>query len=95
MKLTVIGALAAALIAAPIVAAPAFAQAQAQTWLSVSDVESRLTAQGFRVLEVERDDGHFEVQAYESNGNCVELDVHRSTGEIIRTKRDDDCGRYD
>ncbi len=70
--------------------------AQAQTTtaagdLSLSQVEQRLSQQGFRVLEIERDDGRYEVKAFNSAGQCVELDVNRRSGDIIRTERDDDC----
>ena len=70
--------------------------AQAQTTtaagdLSLSQVEQRLSQQGFRVLEIERDDGRYEVKAFNSAGQCVELDVTRRSGDIIRTERDDDC----
>lgn len=68
--------------------------AQAQTAagdLSLSQVEQRLSQQGFRVLEIERDDGRYEVKAFNSAGQCVELDVNRRSGDIIRTERDDDC----
>ena len=82
-------AIAAAAITAFAFAAPATAQSNSD--LSLSQIETRLTQQGFRVLEIERDDGHYEVKAFNSAGNCVELDVNRSSGEILRTKSDDDC----
>ncbi|ANP44978.1 PepSY domain-containing protein [Candidatus Viadribacter manganicus] len=86
-------AIAAAAMAAFALAAPASAQSVAsQPELSLSQVEGRLTAQGFRVLEIERDDGRYEVKALNSAGACVELDVHRSSGEVLRTRSDDDCG---
>lgn len=86
-------AIAAAALASLAIAAPAFAQAaSAQAELTLSQVESRLSEQGFRVLEIERDDGRYEVKAFNSAGACVELDVNRRTGEILRTKGDDDCG---
>lgn len=84
-------AFAAAAIAALAFAAPAVAQNNTSDQ-SLGQIESRLSAQGFRVLEIERDDGHYEVKALNSAGQCVELDVSRSNGEILRTKSDDDCG---
>lgn len=72
-------------------AVPAQAQTAATSDLSLSQVEQRLTQQGFRVLEIERDDGRYEVKALNSAGQCVELDVNRRSGDIIRTERDDDC----
>lgn len=85
-------AFAAAVVAALTFAAPAAAQAvSARPELTLSQIESRLTGQGFRVLEIERDDGYYEVKAVSEAGACVELDVNRRTGDIVRTKRDDDC----
>jgi hypothetical protein len=86
-------AIAAAALASFAFAAPAFAQSVSTLpELSLSQIESRLSERGFRVLEIERDDGHYEVKALTSAGACVEMDVNRRTGDIVRTKRDDDCG---
>jgi len=83
----------AAALAALVFTTPTFAQSVSTLpELSLSQVESRLTERGFRVLEIERDDGRYEVKAFDSAGNCVEMDVHRRTGDILRTKSDDDCG---
>lgn len=82
-------AIAVAAVAALAFAAPAVAQSNGD--LSLSQIETRLSAQGFRVLEIERDDGYYEVKAVNSAGACVELDVNRRTGEIVRTESDDDC----
>jgi hypothetical protein len=89
-----IRACAAAIVAAGLFATPvAFAQtANSGDALSLSQVESRLNQQGFRVLEIERDDGRYEVKAWNSDNRCVELDVDRRTGAILRTESDDDCG---
>lgn len=85
-------AIAAAALASFAFAVPAFAQSvSTRPELSLSQIESRLSERGFRVLEIERDDGHYEVKAFNSAGNCVELDVNRRTGDIVRTKSDDDC----
>lgn len=82
---------AALLFAAFAVPAQAQTAATSDLSLSLSQVEQRLTQQGFRVLEIERDDGRYEVKALNSAGQCVELDVNRRSGDIIRTERDDDC----
>lgn len=72
-------------------AVPAQAQSASAGELSLTQIEQRLSQQGFRVLEIERDDGRYEVKALNSAGQCVELDVNRRSGDIIRTERDDDC----
>lgn len=79
--------------AALAIAAPAFAQSAPSTAnvLSLNQVEQRLTSQGYRVLEIERDDGEFEVNAFDSQNRCRELDVNARTGEIRRNRADDDC----
>lgn len=82
---------AAALIAA--LATPAYAQAvSTRPELSLGQINTQLSEQGFRVLEIERDDGRYEVKAVNRAGQCVELDVDRRSGEVVRTKPDDDCG---
>ncbi|MBN8608920.1 MAG: PepSY domain-containing protein [Caulobacterales bacterium] len=63
-----------------------------QPELTLSQIESRLSGQGYRVYEIERDDGRYEVKARDSQGRCVELDVDRRSGEILYSHRDDDCG---
>lgn len=89
-------ACATAVFAVGLIASPAaFAQTAPSGELSLSQVEARLAQQGFRVLEIERDDGHYEVKAWDANGRCVELDVDRRDGSILRTKSDDDCGARD
>ncbi|MBL8545522.1 MAG: PepSY domain-containing protein [Hyphomonadaceae bacterium] len=83
--------IAAAAIGSLAFATPALAQSNAGNDLALGQIESRLTSQGFRVLQIERDDGHYEVKALNASGQCVELDVSRRSGEILRTKSDDDC----
>lgn len=84
---------AAAALASFAFAVPASAQSvSTRPELSLSQIESRLNERGFRVLEIERDDGRYEVKAINSAGECVEMDVNRRTGDISRTRSDDDCG---
>jgi len=88
-------ALAAAAVLAGIAVAPlALAQTtpqQGSQVLSLGEIESRLTAQGFRVIEIERDDRKFEVKALNAQGQCVELNVDLFSGDVRRTRFDDDC----
>ncbi len=85
-------ALACAMLAATFAPAPAaFAQQGAQQRLSIAEVDRRLSAQGFRVYEVEWDDGKYEVTALNSQNQCRELDVNALTGEVMRDRADDDC----
>lgn len=93
MKITRSMAIGAAAFACAAVAAPALAQSvSTRPELELSQIASGLTEQGYRVLEIERDDGWFEVKAFDRSGVCVEMDVDRRSGEIVRTRRDDDCG---
>lgn len=82
----------AALALVGAIAAPAYAQSSnTQPELSPSQIESRLSDQGYRVTEVERDDGWYEVKAFKDQNRCVEMHLDRRTGEIVRTESDDDC----
>jgi hypothetical protein len=57
--------------------------------LSVSDIESRLTAKGFKVKEIEIRDLIAEVEGYDAEGREVELIVDRRNGETLSHKFDD------
>lgn len=57
--------------------------------LSVGDIESRLSAQGLKVKEVEIRDLIAEVEAYDAQGREVELVIDRRSGETLTHKYDD------
>jgi len=56
--------------------------------LSVSDIESRLTAQGIKVREVEMRDLIAEVEGYDAQGREVDLVIDRRTGETLAHEYD-------
>ena len=70
----------------PVVKVPANA-------LSVSEIESRLSAQGYKVKEIEIQDLLAEVEAYDSQGREVDLVIDRRNGETLSHKYDDDHKR--
>lgn len=76
---------------------PSFALAQTRPTapLSLSVIEQRLAADGFRVLEIERYPTSIEVKGYDRAGHCVEMHLDPRTGDVLRRERDDDCGRGD
>lgn len=76
---------------------PSFALAQSQPSapLSLSVIEQRLAADGFRVVEIERYLNSVEVKGYDRAGVCMEMHLEPRTGEVLRRERDDDCGRGD
>lgn len=57
--------------------------AAADNLLSMSDIESRLSAQGIKVREVEVRNVVLEVEGYDADGREVELLVDRRNGEIL------------
>ena len=79
--------------------APSLAAAQTQPSagenLPLSTIEQRLTADGFRVVEIERYANSVEVKGYDRAGQCMELYLHPRTGDVLRRERDDDCSRSD
>ena len=78
-------------LAVSLIAAPAVAQSvSSRPQQSATQIATTLTGQGYQVLEIERDDGRYEVKAITSAGRCVEMDVS-TRGDVIRTKSDDDC----
>jgi len=59
---------------------------------SLTDVQSRLTEQGFSVDEVEYDDGKIEVEGFDASGRCLEIYFSPGSGQELKRERDDDCG---
>lgn len=61
--------------------------------LSIGEIESRLTAQGIKVKEIEVRDLLAEVEGYDAQGREVELVIDRRSGETLSHKYDDDHKR--
>lgn len=61
--------------------------------LSVGDIESRLSAQGYKVKEIEIHDLLAEVEAYDAQGREVDMVIDRRNGETLSHKYDDDHKR--
>jgi hypothetical protein len=57
--------------------------------LSVGEIESRLTAQGIKVKEIEVRDLLAEVDGFDAQGREVELVIDRRSGELLSHKYDD------
>lgn len=61
------------------------------TWMSVSDLAAKLEAQGYQVLEIEREDGrYYEVEMRDANGLKVEAHLNATTGEPLQMMSDMD-----
>jgi hypothetical protein len=52
-------------------------------WLSPTQIAEKLGTQGYKVIEIEADDGAYEVEMTDKNGVRVESHVHPKTGELI------------
>lgn len=59
-------------------------------WLSVSEVVQKIEAKGYKIREIEADDGVYEFEAIDSAGARVEGHAHPGTGEILNTRPDND-----
>lgn len=57
-------------------------------WLPIGDVIQKIEAKGYKVHEIEVDDGVYEFEATDANGLRVEGDAHPATGEILNTRPD-------
>lgn len=55
----------------------------ADQWLSPSEIATRLADKGYRVVEIESDDGAYEVEMIDKNGVKIEAHVHPATGELL------------
>ncbi|MDQ8698711.1 PepSY domain-containing protein [Hyphomicrobium sp. LHD-15] len=53
-------------------------------WLSVPDVIQKIEAQGYKVHEIEADDGAYEFEGTTAAGVRVEAHVHPATGELLK-----------
>jgi hypothetical protein len=52
-------------------------------WMSPAQVTDKLVAAGYRVTEIETDDGAYEVEMVDKNGTRIEGHVHPATGELL------------
>ena len=85
----------AALLAAPIAFAVGAVHAQEDgtrtaVGVTADEIRQKIEALGYtQITEVERDDGHWEVEATAANGTRVDLYVD-DTGKVMHEERDDD-----
>lgn len=52
-------------------------------WLPAAQIVEKLAAQGYKVYEIESDDGVYEVEMTNREGVRVETHVHPATGELL------------
>jgi hypothetical protein len=52
-------------------------------WLPPSKIAEKLGEQGYKVYEIEADDGAYEVEMVDKNGVRIETHVHPATGELL------------
>lgn len=55
----------------------------ADQWMSPSQIAEKLGEKGYRVLEIESDDGAYEVEMVDKNGTRIEAHVHPATAELL------------
>ena len=55
----------------------------AEQWLSPGEVAEKLSQKGYKVVEIESDDGAYEVELIDKNGTRIEAHVHPATGELL------------
>jgi hypothetical protein len=61
--------------------------ASRQQWLSLSEIQQRLEAAGYRDIDkIEREDDYCEVKATDPDGRRVELKVDPVSGEVTKTE---------
>lgn len=58
-------------------------------WMSVEQITQKFTDQGYKVRQVKREKGAYEIYALDANGKRIEAYVHPVTGEIIKSDMDD------
>lgn len=55
--------------------------------MSVDEITARVTAMGYAVKKVERDDGCFQIRATAEDGSRLEFRLDPATGEIVSDNR--------
>ena len=85
-----------ALLAGLLVPGVALAQINAGDTTRVTDAEilSTLEAEGYRVLEIEMEDGEIEVEAVR-DGQMFEIEIAADTGLILEIELDDEDASED
>jgi len=91
--LTALGLFAALAPVAPSQAASLYAQAAEpvigeRIGTTMAEIERTLVDKGYRVREIEREDGRFEVYIID-NGKRYELKIDATSGEVVRIERED------
>jgi hypothetical protein len=52
-------------------------------WLSPGQISEKLDQKGYRVTEIEVDDGAYEVEMTDKSGTRIDAHVHPATGEVL------------
>ncbi|MEG6508663.1 PepSY domain-containing protein [Methyloligella sp. 2.7D] len=79
----------AAMLAVSAAALPAFAwdgprlNVPKERWMSPAELKDKLSAQGYKVYEIESDDGAYEVEMADKDGTRIETYVHPETGKLL------------
>lgn len=55
----------------------------ADQWMSIADLDSKLSGMGYRVREIEREGNCYEVEGTDANGAKFEAYVNPQSGEIV------------
>lgn len=55
----------------------------ADQWLPPGEIVERLGQKGYKVVEIESDDGAYEVELVDKTGTRIEAHVHPATGELL------------
>lgn len=60
--------------------------------MSIVQLATMLEGQGYQILDIELEHGHYEVDMLNDKGMQIEADIDAVTGEVLRHQLDD---RYD
>ncbi|MCP5150302.1 MAG: PepSY domain-containing protein [Ectothiorhodospiraceae bacterium] len=85
-----------ALLASLVAALPAAASDDARCgdaprsqWMSEDALKARLVEQGYEVRNIKVEDGCYEAYAKDASGARLEMYINPTTGEVVRTKKED------
>lgn len=59
----------------------------ADQWMSIAEIDSKLSALGYRIEEIEREDSCYEVEGTDANGARFEAYVNPETGAIAQPRK--------
>ncbi|MCR5856531.1 PepSY domain-containing protein [Mesorhizobium sp. J428] len=80
---------AAPFVASAAMASPSCGNQPQSSWKSLAEIEAKATEMGYKVREIDIEDGCYEIYAIDKDGKRVEAYLNPVTAEVVEAKIDD------